>query len=49
MAASLYRDLLAITQEMEALLVLEGYDERLTSLFARRQELFARLALLPPD
>jgi hypothetical protein len=36
MAASLYRDLLAITQEMEALLVLVGYDERLTSLFARR-------------
>ncbi len=49
MAAALYRDLLAITEEMEALLVLEGYDERLTSLFIRRQELFVRLALLPPE
>jgi hypothetical protein len=43
MAESLYRDLLKITEEIEALLALEGYDERLTSLLAKRQAVFSRL------
>lgn len=44
MDASVYQDLLAVTEEIEALLALEGYDERLTSLLAKRQIVFSRLA-----
>jgi hypothetical protein len=47
MDESLYRDLLRITGEIEELLALDGYDERLTPLVTRRQDLFGRMADVP--
>ncbi len=47
MDESLYRELLNITEEIEELLALDGYDERLTPLLAKRQEIFSRLADVP--
>ncbi|MBU0681139.1 MAG: hypothetical protein KKD73_06940 [Proteobacteria bacterium] len=49
MAESLYRDLLRITEEIEELLALDGYDERLTPLVTKRQDLFGRMADVPLD
>lgn len=47
MDESVYMDLLKITEQVEELLALEGYDERLTPLLAKRQQLFSRLADAP--
>ncbi|MDR9500713.1 MAG: flagellar protein FliT [Desulfurivibrionaceae bacterium] len=44
---SVYRDLLGITEEIEGLLALDGYDDRLTPLVARRQEIFRSLVDVP--
>ncbi len=47
MDESFYRDLLWITKEVEELLALEGYDERLVPLLAKRQEIFSRMGDVP--
>lgn len=47
MDESCYRDLLGVTEEIEELLAQEDYDERLTPLLAKRQEIFGRLEDVP--
>ena len=47
MDESCYRDLLGVTEEIEELLGQEDYDERLTPLLAKRQEIFGRLEDVP--
>lgn len=47
MAELVYKDLLKIAEQVEELLALEGYDERLTPLLTKRQQLFNRLADVP--
>lgn len=51
MAASFYRELLAITEEIEGVLALEeeGYEEHLAPLLQKRREVFSRMADIPLD